>query len=197
MNRNSNKTLKKKKYKKKTKKQKGGNSNEKNSYILNYIKNIDSENIQKCQNYENIKNENKKYINYCNNTSKNFNGNNLPLCYISNQKNIKGENVYQCNSITQGNDFQKINNFYTGLKQLKYVNDMNTKEIYENQKKNTEIMNQQKRENDNRSFFSILFGLMNKYNPIVLKNQIDHLKQKIEFMENNNKINELQKIQKI
>ena len=173
------KTKKNIKKKKKTiKKQYGGDSFRNNKFILNYIKDIDNNNINKCKKYESIRNDKKKYINLCNRTSKELKGHKLPLCYIHQQRNQNGEDIYQCNSITEGNDFQKIKNFYNGFQQSEYVKDMNKKEEIDFLKKQID-------EKNSRSYFNIIFDFMNKYNPIVLKNQIDVLKQKIDILENN------------
>ena len=172
------KNINKKSIKKKIKKQYGGNNVKNNKFILNYIKNIEDHNIHRCKEYESISNDKKKYINLCNKTSKELEGHKLPLCYIHQQKNQNGEDIYQCNSITEGNDFQKIKNFYNGFQQSEYVKDMNKKEEINFLKKQID-------EKNSRSYFNIIFDFMNKYNPIVLKNQIDVLKQKIDILENN------------
>ena len=85
----------KKKTTKKTKKQKGGGEN-KNKKILDYINKINIDLKNKCKNYETIKNEKEKYIQYCNKTTTNIDEKTLPLCYIDTKKNEKGNNINMC-----------------------------------------------------------------------------------------------------
>ena len=54
------KYVKKKSIKKKIKKQYGGDNIKNNKFILNYIKNIEDHNINRCKEYESISNDKKK-----------------------------------------------------------------------------------------------------------------------------------------
>ena len=159
------KTIKKRKKTKKTKKtQKGGNYNKK---ILNYINNINIDSKNKCKKYESIKKHKENYIKYCNKTVNNIEGKLLPLCYVDVIKSNSG-NIYNCNSINEGNDYQKIQNFHTGLKQSQYT--------FNNEYKNKNI-------NEDKGIISNIFNFLKGYNPIMLKNKIKKLEDKIQNLE--------------
>ena len=180
-NRNKNKNKNKKKtkkhtHKKKTKKQKGG-ANVNNKKILNYINKINIDLKNKCKNYESIKNDKEKYIQYCNKTTTNIGEKTLPLCYIDSKKNEKGNNIYNCNSINEGNDFQKIQNFYTGIKQSQYTYD------HSNKNKTIKNNNQKSVINNRRSLLSSIYHLFDGYNPLILREKIKELQGKVSMLE--------------
>tara|TARA_Y100000991_G_scaffold170934_1_gene132668 strand:+ start:142 stop:708 length:567 start_codon:yes stop_codon:yes gene_type:complete len=168
-NRNKkNKYTHKKKKTKKTKKQKGGGEN-KNKKILDYINQINIDLKNKCKSYESIKDNKEKYIQYCNKTTVNIGEKTLPLCYIDSKKNEKG-NIYNCNSINEGNDFQKIQNFHTGIKQSQYT--------YDHSNKNKIITNNSSNNTNNRkSLLSSIYHLFDGYNPLILRKKIKELKE--------------------
>ena len=161
-------TQKQKKYKK-TKKQKGGGEN-KNEKILDYINKINIDLKNKCKRYESIKNNKEKYIQYCTKTTAKVGEKTLPLCYIDSKKNEKGHNTYNCNSINEGNDYQKLDNFYTGIKQSQYT--------YDNE--NVNVSNIDK---NSKNYLSNIYHLFDGYNPLILRKKIKFLEGKILNME--------------
>ena len=166
----------KKQNKKNTKKQKGGGEN-KNKKILDYINKINIDLKNKCKTYESIKDDKEKYIQYCNKTTTKIGEKVLPLCYIDSKKNEKG-NIYTCNSINEGNEFQKIQNFYTGIKQSQYTYDS------ENKKYKTNNLNN-KSNIENKSIISNIYHLFDGYNPLILRDKIKDLQGRIKILEKN------------
>ena len=137
--------------------------------ILDYINNINIDSKNKCKKYETIKNNKEQYIKYCNKTVTNKEGKVLPLCYVDVTKNQNG-NIYNCNSVNEGNDYQKLQNFYTGLKQSQYTFNQDSIE--------------RKNNSNNGSIIYNMFHFLNSYNPILLKNKIKKLEDKIKDLEN-------------
>ena len=104
---------------------------------------------------------------YCNKTVTNREGKILPLCFVDIIRNENG-NIYNCNSVNQGNDYQKLQNFYNGLKQ--------SQDTF-----NQDLIN--KKNISNNNIIYNIFNFLNSYNPFILKNKIKKLENKINFLE--------------
>ena len=99
------------------------------------------------------------------------------MCYIDTKKNEKGNNIYNCNSINEGNDFQKIQNFYTGIKQSQYTYDHSNKNKIITNNISSNVINNRK------SLLSSIYHLFDGYNPLILRKKLKELQETVKNLD--------------